>query len=307
MLELQGLAVSPGVAIGKALILDREGYRITRSQIHSSDRSIEIQRCGRPSRMRPHDWTRAASGLPGNLASRWERSSRHQQVLMDPSLHREWTRLIEDSCYSAEWAVSTVLSRYAQAFRSLGNSLMAERVNDIRDVERTLLEALGGAPLTDTEGDGDSVLVSHDLTPAERANRGRGKVIVCCTEGGGPSDHTAIVARGMELPAVVGLGSFLHRVDTSAMIIVDGFAGHVILQPDQQTLERYRRTIEARLPRSGAESQSRSARAVDRWNSCPADGQHRISAEVSTCVDRGGRGHRAVSHRILVLGQRPHA
>ena len=250
MLELQGIAVSPGVAIGKVLILDREGYRITRSQIDSADRHNEIERlrtaiAEASTRLDQHrrESTEKISPLVGAIFSA------HQQLLLDPTLLREWTRLVDDECYSAEFAVSTVLSRYAHAFRNMGSDAMAERAGDIRDVERTLLEALGGAPMQVTGGVGQSILLSHDLTPSETANLDREKIIGFCTEVGGPGGHTAIVARGMEIPAVVGLGSFLHRIERDAIVIIDGFRGRVILQPDEATLETDRRRIAARAGR----------------------------------------------------------
>ncbi len=250
MLELQGIAVSPGVAIGKVLILDREGYRITRSQIDSADCHNEIERlrtaiAEASTRLDQHrrDSTEKISPLVGAIFSA------HQQLLLDATLLREWTRLIQDECYSAEFAVSTVLSRYAHAFRNMGSDALAERAGDIRDVERTLLEALGGAPMQVTDAVGQSILLSHDLTPSETANLDRDKIIGFCTEVGGPGGHTAIVARGMEIPAVVGLGSFLHRIERDATVIIDGFRGRVILQPDEATLEIDRRRIAARAGR----------------------------------------------------------
>ncbi len=250
MLELQGIAVSPGVAIGKVLILDREGYRITRSQIDSADCQNEIERlrtaiAEASTRLDQHrrDSTEKISPVVGAIFSA------HQQLLLDATLLREWTRLIQDECYSAEFAVSTVLSRYAHAFRNMGSDALAERAGDIRDVERTLLEALGGAPMQVTDAVGQSILLSHDLTPSETANLDREKIIGFCTEVGGPGGHTAIVARGMEIPAVVGLGSFLHRIERDATIIIDGFRGRVILQPDEATLEKDRRRIAVRAGR----------------------------------------------------------
>ena len=177
---------------------------------------------------------------------------------------REWTRLIHEECYSAEFAVSTVLSRYAHAFRNMGSDAMAERASDIRDVERTLLEALGGAPMQVTDAAGPSILLSHDLTPSETANLDRDKIIGFCTEVGGPGGHTAIVARGMEIPAVVGLGSFLHRIERDATVIIDGFRGRVTLQPDEATLETDRRRIAARAGRAERLTSIRHLPAVTR-------------------------------------------
>lgn len=292
MLELQGIAVSPGVAIGKVLILDREGYRITRSQIDSADRHNEIERlrtaiAEASTRLDQHrrESTEKISPLVGAIFSA------HQQLLLDATLLHEWTRLIDEECYSAEFAVSMVLSRYAHAFRNMGSDAMAERAGDIRDVERTLLEALGGAPMQVTGGVGQSILLSHDLTPSETANLDRDKIIGFCTEVGGPGGHTAIVARGMEIPAVVGLGNFLHRIERDAIVIVDGFRGRVILQPDEATLDTDRRRMVARAGRVEKLTSIRDLPAVTRNGTrITLLANIEFPGEVRSSLDRGAEG-----------------
>jgi phosphoenolpyruvate-protein phosphotransferase (PTS system enzyme I) len=304
MLELQGIAVSPGVAIGKVLILDREGYRITRSQIDSADRQNETQRlrtaiADASSRLDDH---RQQSTIKiGKQAGAI--FSAHQQLLLDPVLHAEWFRLIDELSFSAEFAVSSVLNRYSHAFRSMGSDMMSERVNDIRDVERTLLEALGGTPMLASGGDGPTVLLSHDLTPAETANLDRDKIVGFCTEVGGPGGHTAIVARGLEMPAVVGLGTFLHRIERDAEIIIDGFRGLVILQPSEETLKRYRDNIVVRDSRAQKLTEIRDLPAETK------DGTRiRLLAniefpnEVEACLTRGAEGIGLYRTEFLYLG-----
>ncbi len=304
MLELQGIAVSPGVAIGKVLILDREGYRITRSQIDSADRQNELARlrtaiAEASTRLEQHrrDSTENLGVHVGAIFSA------HQQLLLDTTLHQEWMRLIDDECYSAEFAISTVLSRYAHAFRNMGSEVMAERAGDIRDVERTLLEALGGTPLQVTGGSGQSILLSHDLTPSETASLDRSKIIGFCTEVGGPGGHTAIVARGMEIPAVVGLGSFLHRIEGEATVIVDGFRGRVTLQPDDATLEDYRKRMAASAGRVKQLTQLRDLPAIT------LDGTRvqlmaniEFPDEVAACLARGAEGVGLYRTEFLYLG-----
>ncbi len=304
MLELQGIAVSPGVAIGKVLILDQEGYRITRSQIDSSDRNNEAQRLRQAideasSRLEEHR-QRSAEKLGKKVGAIF---SAHQQMLLDPSLQTEWLRLIDEECYSAEYAISSVLNRYAQAFRNMGSGMMSERAADIRDVERTLLESLGGHPTQASGGDGQSVLASHDLTPGETAKLDREKILGFCTEVGGPGGHTAIVARGLEIPAVVGLGAFLHRIANAADVIVDGFRGRVILQPTEEMLARYRERMEVRATRTTKLSELRDLPAQT------LDGTHvklmaniEFPYEVEACLARGAEGVGLYRTEFLYLG-----
>jgi phosphotransferase system enzyme I (PtsI) len=304
MLELQGIAVSPGVAIGKVLILDREGYRITRSQIDSADRQNEsarlqsaIAEASTRLDQQRQDSTQKIGEQVGAIFSA------HQQLLLDPSLHREWFRLIDEQCYSAEFAISSVLSRYAHAFRNMGSELMAERATDIRDVERTLLEALGGSPMQVSGGDGPSVLLSHDLTPTETASLDRSKILGFCTEVGGPGGHTAIVARGLEIPAVAGLGSFLHRIEKEATVIVDGFRGRVILQPNEATLEQYREGIEARDTRAQKLTEIRDLPAITRdGTQVSVLANIEFPNELAACLARGAEGIGLYRTEFLYLG-----
>lgn len=304
MLELQGIAVSPGVAIGRALILDREGYRITRTQIDSADRENEKERL-----------RLAIEGAAALLAEHRSTSSErigkhvgdifsaHQQLLLDPILRQEWSRSIDEFSVSAEYAVSSVLSRYAQAFRQMGSETMCERANDIRDVERTLLEALGGSPLQVSGGTEQSILLSHDLTPRETANLDRDKILGFCTEVGGPSSHTAIVARGLELPAVVGVGKFLHRIEFDSDIIIDGFQGRVIVGPDDETKQHYRERMQARVTRAEKLTEIRDLPAETKDH-------HKVNLlaniefpyEVKACLERGAEGVGLYRTEFLYLG-----
>ncbi|MCA9194936.1 MAG: phosphoenolpyruvate--protein phosphotransferase [Planctomycetales bacterium] len=306
MLELQGIAVSPGVAIGKVLILDREGYRITRSQIDSADRSKETQRLqaaiAEASKRLDQHRQNSTITIGEHVGAIF---SAHQQMLLDPSLHNEWFRLIDEHCYSAEFAISSVLTRYAQAFRRIGSAMMRERASDVRDVERTLLEALGGQPTSSTTSNQPSVVLSHDLTPSETANLDRKFVIGFCTEAGGGSSHTAIVARGLELPAVVGVGPFLHRIEKDSWIIVDGFHGRVILQPNTEVLDEFRQRIAAR---------SSNAERLSEIRDLPAETQDGIRVsllaniefpnEIEACKQRGAEGVGLYRTEFLYLGSK---
>ena len=132
------------------------------------------------------------------------------QMLHDPRLQTELRRRINEQRQSAAYAVSRVLHHYANALRRLDNPLLADRAEDVLDIEKQLLMKLGAvseSPLADLQE--PAIVLSHVLTPSETANLDRQYVRGFCTETGGPGGHTAIVAKGLELPAVVGIGSFI--------------------------------------------------------------------------------------------------
>src|SRR6056297_1112654 len=248
MVELHGIPVSPGVAICPALVLDGDGYSIPRCLIASADAEAEYERLRRAveevSQGLEANRLRTAAKLGDSTADIF---AAQLQMLHDPRLTAELERRITQQQQSVEYAVSQVLHNYASALRRLKSDLLAERAEDVLDIEKQLLQALGAVkrqPLADVER--PVIVLTHNLTPSETASLDREFVKGFCTETGGPGGHTAIVAKGLELPAVVGIGTFLDQVGANTMVIVDGDRGCVILDPDEATLERYREGLENR-------------------------------------------------------------
>lgn len=293
MVELQGIPVSPGVAIGPALILDADGYHVPHSTVAPDRVSEEFARL-----------RTAVDEVSKKLEeSRLETSAVAGQhtgdifaaqlsMLHDPRLQAELGRRIELENQSAAYAVSRVLHNYAAALRRLENPILADRADDVVDVEKQLLLQLGvviNQPLSDLSE--PAIVLSHVLTPSETANLDRRYVLGFCTETGGPGGHTAIVAKGLELPAVVGIGPFVESVERDSRVIIDGDKGRVIIDPDEETIARYeqrlqqRRSLTARL----SELAHVPAETVDGI-------RVRLSAniefphETTTCLERGADG-----------------
>ena len=293
MVELQGIPVSPGVAIGPALVLDAAGYRIPRSLLAADKVDEEF------ARLRD-----AVDQVSNRLeSSRLETSAvageqtgdifaAQLQMLHDPRLQAELRRRIREKRQSAAYAVSRVLHNYAEALRKLDNPLLADRAQDVVDIEKQLLQSLGAVsegPLSDLSE--PAIVLSHELTPSETANLDRRYVRGFCTEIGGPGGHTAIVAKGLELPAVVGIGSFLDSVGDDARIIIDGDRGRVIVDPDAATIASYEKRLQDRRTLTARLSELRDVPA-ETLDGTPA----RLSAniefphETTTCIQRGADG-----------------
>jgi phosphotransferase system enzyme I (PtsI) len=246
MQKLSGIAVSPGVAIGEAFVLDNEGFRISRRFILRDTIDAELARLAEAfeetRRQTERNRDAVATGLGKQYASIFEA---HLMMLGDPRLWSEIEESIRERNYSPEYATSRVLRRYAKVLQSLDSDFLAERSNDIVDIERRLLQTFLGKPQTAFVNLTSPVLVlAHNLTPSETAGLDRSYVLGFVTEIGGAASHTAIVAEGMEIPAVVGTGSFLNDVSSGDTVIVDGNAGIVILQPDDEMIARYKVEME---------------------------------------------------------------
>lgn len=306
MLELQGIAVSPGVAIGQALVFDREGYRITRCLVAVGEDEREWQRLVEAVRVTTEKLETSKQATTATLGEKLGGIfSAQQQLVNDPHLKSELENLIRKKTYSAEYAVSEVFTKYAAAFRKSSSSFLAERAADIRDVERLLLEVLTGQPTPTLKHlPHEAIVVSHDLTPGETASFDPEKVLGICTEAGGPGGHTAIVARGMEIPAVVGVGNFLHNIRSGDLVIIDGHLGRIIVQPDEGTLNRYK---ERRLFRESIATQLQEIRDLP---ACTSDGVRielmanvEFPSEAQACVARGADGVGLYRTEFLYLGQ----
>jgi phosphoenolpyruvate-protein phosphotransferase (PTS system enzyme I) len=305
MQQLQGIAVSPGVAIGEALVIDTEGFRIPRRFVSRDAVEHELERlaaaidaaCAEVERNRD----RVAHELGPEYAAIF---SAHLQMLRDVRLRAELEEMIDQRHYSPEYAVSRALRRYAKVFQSLEGAFLAERARDIFDIEKRLLRQLLGRRREELAQVTSPVLVlAHDLTPSETANLNPEFVQGFVTEMGGPGSHTAIVAEGLGIPAVVGTGGFLTDVSGGDLVIIDGDHGLVILDPDEATIRRYRHELE--------EHRSLAVQ-LESLRDLPAEtadgvriqllGNIEFPQEVEQCVRRGSDGIGLYRTEFLYLG-----
>lgn len=254
MERLQGIAVSPGVAIGEVLVMDNEGFRIPRRFLPRDAVEDELERLDRAIAGATLEIERKRDRVAEQLGKEYGAIfSAHSQMLNDPGLRAKLEEMIRQRHYSPEYSVSRAMRHYAKVFQSLDGD-MPERANDIIDIEKRLLRQLSGKRREELAHLTSEVLVlAHNLTPSETANLDPKFVRGFVTEIGGPGSHTAIVAEALGIPAVVGTGLFLADVSGGETAIIDGYQGLVILQPDEETLARYRhevvqyRTLAAKL------------------------------------------------------------
>ncbi len=293
MQRLQGIAVSPGVAIGEALVMDTEGFRIPRRFVARDAVDDELERLDKAIVEAGAEIETHRDAVARELGQQYAAIfDAHLQMLRDPKLRVELETLIRDRHYSPEYAVSRTLRRYAKVFQTIQSSFLASRAGDIFDIEKRLLRNLLGRRREElSQLTSPVVILAHNLTPSETANLDRKFVLGFVTETGGAGSHTAIVAEALELPAVVGTGPFLSDVSGGDMIVIDGDQGVVILQPDAEVIARYREKIEHQRI---AAAQLGSLRDVPAQT---ADGVRiqllgniEFPHEVTHCAERGADG-----------------
>ena len=306
MERLQGIAVSPGIAIGEALVLDNEGFRIPRRFLPRDAVEDELERldlafASAVSEVE-HNRQQVADQLGDDYAAIF---SAHLQMLRDPRLHEEIEEMIRVRHYSPEYAVSRALRRYAKVFQSLEGQYMAERANDIFDIEKRILRNLLGRRREELSSVTSPVLVlAHNLTPSETANLNPQYSLGFVTEIGGPGSHTAIVAEGLGIPAVVGVGPFLTDVSGGDTVIIDGDQGQIVLHPDEETLARYRHEVEEQRTLAAKLEAIRELPAITQdGQMVDLRGNIEFPHEVQQCQDRGANGIGLYRTEFLYLGR----
>ncbi len=242
----KGIPVSAGVVIGSVFVLDDARRRIPRRTIRADQVAREHQRLEEAllaSITELEDIRDRAESELGTEAAKI--FAFHLGVLRDPSLTKPIHERIEDELVTAEHAVSVEFSRVAQMFAGMTDASFQTKVDDVWDLDRRVLKHLIGEHMTElSKLDQRAIVVARDLTPSQAASFERDKVIGFATDAGGKTSHTAIVARALGIPAVVGLETLTERAPDSAEVIIDGDRGVVILNPDEETLEQHRTYIE---------------------------------------------------------------
>lgn len=292
MERLQGIAVSPGVAIGEALVMDNEGFRIPRRFLPRDAVEDELERLDQSIASATAEIERNRDRVAEQLGEQYGAIfAAHVSMLNDTGLRAKLEEMIRLRHYSPEYSVSRVLRNYAKVFQSLEGP-MPERANDIFDIEKRLLRHLLGRRREELGNIVSEVLVlAHNLTPSETSNLNPKFVRGFVTETGGPGSHTAIVAEALGIPAVVGTGPFLAEVSGGETVIIDGDQGLVILHPDEETIARYRYEVD---------QQRSQARKLEAFRDLPAEtldgvriqllGNIEFPYEVEQCKERGSDG-----------------
>lgn len=241
--HLQGLAASPGIAIGLARVTDRSRVAVAETSIEPDEVADEVRRYREALARTRRDLVQ----LKNQLAA--ERGHEHLYVidthlmmLDDPMLVDETERIIATALINAEAALKKTLQTFNAFFITIEDEYLRERSSDVEIVvERILRHMVGKEQESLNEIDGKVVIVAHDLSPADILQIDKSKVMGFVTDLGGKTSHSAILARALEIPAVIGLENVTASVGTGDHLIVDGSTGTVVVNPDEDTFREYLR------------------------------------------------------------------
>lgn len=243
MIELKGIAASSGIAIGQAYLWKKEEFVIPKNSISEDQIAGEIQLFEEALIKTRHEILDLQKKISREMGqSEAEIFDAHLLVLEDRMLIEEVISQLKKERLNAAYIFHNLLKKYVQVFLNIQDEYLKERVSDINDVGRRILRNLLGKSAKRFEDLQDRViLVAHDLSPSDTAAMHKKNILAFVTEVGGKTSHTAIMAKSIEIPAVVGLDTAIMNIKTGDTLIVDGATGNIFVNPDKKTLENYQK------------------------------------------------------------------
>lgn len=235
----KGTGASPGIALGKALVIEHSELVIEKKTIENIDK--EIQKLESAVKVSKEELTKVKEKALAELGEHEaEIFEAHLLVLEDPELIGSAISKIRDEKVNADYALNEIKEMFVAMFESMDNEYMRERAADIKDVTNRVLRHILGIKVVDLAGlDEEVVLIAHDLTPSDTATMNKNMVLGFLTDIGGRTSHTAIMARTLEIAAVVGLNDITKKVKDGDYIVFNGDTGEVIVNPDEETKAKY--------------------------------------------------------------------
>ncbi|MRR50467.1 MAG: phosphoenolpyruvate--protein phosphotransferase [Rhodocyclaceae bacterium] len=241
-----GLAVSPGIAIGRAHLISNAALEVAHYAVKERNVPAEIERFSEAlatvqTELEGVRREASASGAPAEMAAFVDI---HSMILADPMLSEGPRQIIRDNHCNAEWALVQQMEQLVAEFDQMEDAYLRERRQDVVQVVERVLKALSGQHRKlgkrEQRADEDLIVVAHDLSPADTIQFKNLKIGGFVTDLGGSTSHTAIVARSLAIPAVVGMHNARPLIRDDDLLIVDGSRGVLIVEPDEKVLDEYR-------------------------------------------------------------------
>ena len=245
---LHGVAVGTGVAIGRAHLVVRGMDDVPHRELSSEELPEEIARYEQAINTTRRQLEQLRADIPENAPSELGAFiSLHLMLLGDVSLSREPIDIIKDKCINAEWALKLQTDKLSEQFDSIEDNYLRARKQDmLQVVERIFKNLIGLSTEVVSEAEDfedDTILVAYDLSPADTVFFKDSRIAAFVTDSGGPTSHTAILGRSLNIPSVIALGHARELINEDELIIVDGSMGVVIIAPDNVILKEYRRRL----------------------------------------------------------------
>ena len=237
-ITLKGIGGSPGICIGKAYLLEKEGVDVVKKYVvREKSVSAEVGRFKTAVKKAREVLRRIIDNTPEEFRQHAHILETHMLLLEDKMLYDRTIDMIEEERVNAEWALKKVVSLVKRMFENMSDDYLKQRAEDITHVSDRIMENLVGAdPVNIARIDKRVILVARDLSPAETSQIQLERIKGFVTNRGGRASHTGIIARTLEIPAVLGVGNATLKINNDDILIVDGKTGIVVVNPTEQTL-----------------------------------------------------------------------
>jgi phosphotransferase system enzyme I (PtsI) len=305
--KLAGIAAAPGVAIGRAFIRNEEVPEIPRRRIGADQVEGEVERFLNTLHQVGEEIRRTQRLVEMEHGAELALIFEAQLFMLeDPEVKKQTLALIRERQCAADRAFSITLKQARKMFERVENEYLRMRLSDVMDIEQQVLIRLAGGELRALNAlRANTVVVAHDLPPSEAVQLGQRRVKGLVTDGGGANSHASIIARSLGLPTVVGTGNASRQIASGDMVVVDGEAGVVHVNPTAQILRAYRSQVQRQRQRQLDLSARRSLPARTR-DECEIALLANIDVpeEVQQALDHGARGVGMYRTELLYLGYR---
>lgn len=241
--KLKGIAVSSGIIIGKAYLVDRSKVKITYQYLVSQEQiSKEVKRLEDAIQTTREQLITIKNHMPENIKTHSFIIESHLMILKDSMFADASIQRILNESINSEWAVQKSLEEIREIFKQIDDEYIRNRIEDVENVAERVLRNLSGEDQKDLAGiDQRVIVVARDLAPADTTELNLEKVIGFITDGGGRTSHTGIMAQALKLPAVVALETATDLIENGDILIVDGNTGEVIINPLEGTIAGYKK------------------------------------------------------------------
>lgn len=237
MTEFQGKGVFGAVAIGKISVFEKQEVKVKRCHITDTENEkARIEQAKEQAKEQLQQiYEKALKEVGETNAQIFEI---HMMMIDDEDYNDSINNIIESQNVNAEYAVAVTADNFAEMFASMDDSYMQARASDVKDISERLIKNLSSGNQETNKTDDKVIICASDLAPSETVSLDKEKVLAFVTANGSSNSHTAILARNMNIPAVIGVGEkFLEEIKNGETAIVDGFTGKVYIDPDSETLE----------------------------------------------------------------------
>ncbi len=236
---MKGIGASPGIAIGKVIVKKDPKIEIVKKNI--DDAQKEMQRLKDALAKSKEEiqviFEKTKKEIGEDEAKVFEA---HMMILDDPEMFSQVENKINEGKVNADWALKEVSDMFIEMFKNMDNEYMRERAADIKDVTGRVIRNILGVEVTDLSNlEEEVIIVAEDLTPSDTAQMDKEKVIGFVTEIGGRTAHSAIMARTLEIPAVVGVGKEVQSICSGDILVFDGDEGTVLVNPEKEIIQKY--------------------------------------------------------------------